>query len=277
MRRTKLYLAGMAACALATIGCSKQSAGPDAPVGDSGMADAPDVPGNGGPVRVGASVLTYYKLDQAQGTRSITTSPMAVQPTGSTIVVSVARGDNTQFALPTDNKGNTPYQQLGTAQPYKQWPRSGTAVYAFPSARGGSDFTITTQRIEDRENKWDEITVTVVEVIGGTRIQDFSWFEDTTPQGVPNMAGWGSVTSASVTTTGPATLVAYWWGDGFPGTPQAIQAPDGFTVLEHNVEETDSFIQCAVAVKNVTEAGTYDITWISNPSQGAQLWLVAVQ
>ena len=33
----------------------------------------------------------------------------------------------------------------------------------------------------------------------------------------------------------------------------------------------------AAAVKNVTAAGTYDVTWKATPTQGAQLYLVAVQ
>jgi hypothetical protein len=32
-----------------------------------------------------------------------------------------------------------------------------------------------------------------------------------------------------------------------------------------------------VAAKNVSAAGTYDVTWTSDPEQGAQLWLIAVQ
>jgi hypothetical protein len=36
-------------------------------------------------------------------------------------------------------------------------------------------------------------------------------------------------------------------------------------------------VQCAVAAKNVTAAGTYNVTWTSTPVQGAQLWLIAVQ
>jgi hypothetical protein len=32
-----------------------------------------------------------------------------------------------------------------------------------------------------------------------------------------------------------------------------------------------------VAVKNDTAAGTYRLTWTAMPTQGAQLWLVAVE
>jgi hypothetical protein len=53
--------------------------------------------------------------------------------------------------------------------------------------------------------------------------------------------------------------------------------PDnGFTVVD-DLLEPGNLVQGAVAVKNVTVAGTYDVTWTSTPVQGAQLWLVAVQ
>jgi hypothetical protein len=32
-----------------------------------------------------------------------------------------------------------------------------------------------------------------------------------------------------------------------------------------------------VAVRQVSAAGTYNVTWTSTPIQGAQLWLAAVQ
>jgi hypothetical protein len=52
---------------------------------------------------------------------------------------------------------------------------------------------------------------------------------------------------------------------------------DGFDRIDTNAYETDSFVQCAVAAKNVSAAGTYHVTWTPDPDQGAQLWLVAVQ
>src|SRR5262249_17890643 len=116
-----------------------------------------------------------------------------------------------------------------------------------------------------------EITIAAVEVVGGTTIQDQAWNE-VVQQGTPV-----PVTSQNVTTTGPATLVAFWWGDGFFFTPQIATPDGGFTLIDTNAQNIDSFMQCAVAVKNVSAAGTYNVTWTSTPIQGAQLWLVAVQ
>jgi hypothetical protein len=85
------------------------------------------------------------------------------------------------------------------------------------------------------------------------------------------------VTSASVTTTGPATLVAFWWGDApAQDDPQTAVPDNGFTPVDA-VLEPHNLVQCVVAVKNVTAAGTYNVTWTSTPVQGAQLWLIAVQ
>ena len=84
------------------------------------------------------------------------------------------------------------------------------------------------------------------------------------------------VTSQQVTTTGAATLVAFWWGDGLEPNGGTIQANNGFQVID-SIQDSGSLVQGAVAVKNVTAAGTYDVTWTAAPIQGAQLWLIAVQ
>jgi len=36
-------------------------------------------------------------------------------------------------------------------------------------------------------------------------------------------------------------------------------------------------VQCAVAVKEVSAAGEYEVTWTATPRQAAQLWLMALQ
>jgi hypothetical protein len=212
---------------------------------------------------VGGHEIAFFHLGASNAT-SISTSAMTTQAAGSTIIVGIGRGELDAFkpsAVPTDNKGNAPYQQLGATEKYERWP-SGTAVFAFPSARGGANHSVTTQTPSG-----DEVTLAAVEVLDSTRIQDVQWNQPLEPP----------LTSNSVTTTGPATLIAMWWGDGFPGTPQNAKPNNDFVLLDSNAKERDSFVQCAVAFKNVTEAGTYDVTWEPDPSQGAQLWLIAVQ
>ena len=270
MRRDLVRI--LACVALAT-GCGSQSVKPDGPIGMPPGDGCPgDVPGHTpGMPGLGVYGLNYYKLDHDPEAATISTPPRTTQASGSTIIVSVGRGDNTLLSAPTDNKGNSPYRQIDTMHAYSLYPDSGTALYAFSSAAGGAGFQVTTNagRAVAGSNKGrvDEITIAAVEVVEGTHVQAFAWNEDLTP---PN-------TSDSVTTTGPATLIAFWWGDGFPHTPQKATPGDGFDRIDTNAYETDSFVQCAVAAKNVSAAGTYSVTWTSDPDQGAQLWLVAVQ
>src|SRR5213076_1048457 len=53
--------------------------------------------------------------------------------------------------------------------------------------------------------------------------------------------------------------------------------PDnGFTLID-SLGPLGSYVQTAVAAKDVATAGTYHVTWDSGGNEGAQLWLVAVQ
>jgi hypothetical protein len=191
---------------------------------------------------------------------------------GSTIIVGVGRGNNTLFTppsgLPTDNKGNGTYQQQGQMQPYVH-PNdlSGTALYAFTSAKGGPGFAVSTTTGKATNGNSDEVTIAAVEVIDGTRIQAVAWNEVVQPQ---------TATSMSVTTTGPATLVAFWWGDLTATVEQTVDTDSGFVVID-SVLLPGSVLQGAVAARNVTAPGTYNVTWTATPAQGAQLWLIAVE
>lgn len=216
-----------------------------------------NMPGQPG---LGAHGLAFHRY-QSQSPTTISSPSLNTQPSGSTMIVSTGRGNRYVFELPTDNKGNGPYQQLGTAQAYTRWQDSGTAVYAFPAMAGGSGHVVRNGTPSD-----DEITMAVVEVVNSTRVQDFKW----------NEALQAPLTSQSVTTTGPATLVAFWWGDYGVDNDKTATPNNGF-VLVDSVLMQGALVQCAVAVKNVTEAGTYNVTWTATPAQGAQLWLVAVE
>ncbi|HEX3482348.1 MAG TPA: hypothetical protein VHT91_45340 [Kofleriaceae bacterium] len=261
-------------------GCGKSPATPDG-TGPQPFDAAPtDGPGDVPPHMPGtpgaaAHGLAYYKLADPrypETIASISTPKLTTAASGSTIVVSVGRGDIDKFATTvTDTAGNAPYQIQGPHAYEPAFPDSGTALYTFANAHGASAFQVTTGAGQNTKGQLDEITIAAVEVVEGSRIQDQQWNEIVQARDpVP-------VASRSVTTTGPATLVAFWWGDGFPGTPQSATPGNGFSLIDSNAFEIDSFVQCAVAVKNVSTAGTYSITWTSTPIQGAQLWLVAVQ
>lgn len=210
---------------------------------------------------LGAHGLSFYGY-QANQNATLDSPALTTTPTASTLLVSVGRGALSAFAPPTDNKGNAPFMTLDAPHPYTKWPTSGTAVYAFEGASGGPNHVVTTTN-----EPGDEITLAVVEVENGAHVVDAKWVEKL--EGTP-------ITSAKVTTTGPATLVAFWWGDaGVDG--EKVATPDGgFTVID-SLGTAGALVQCFVATKDVGAAGQYDVTWTSSPAQGAQLWLVAVQ
>jgi len=256
---------------LAAIGCAGHGAGPDASAGPGDASPTTDGPGN--MPSVGAHAINFYH--QNDSTAASISTPVMATHAGSTIVVSVGRGVYDTFllpdALPTDTKGNAPYRELGDANKYTRWTSSGTALYASESARGGANQVITT-----KTTAGDEVTLAAVEVVDGTHVEDFTWNEVVQPDPIPTPPV--TLTSGSVKTTGPATLIAFWWGDGYPDTtPQTATPNNDFIPIEANVQELHAFVQCAVAVRSVTKAGTYDVTWTATPAQGAQMWLIAVQ
>jgi hypothetical protein len=179
------------------------------------------------------------------------------------MLVFVGKGSIYNLAPPIDNKGNSPYVQVGAINQYKKWPGEGTTTYAFNSMAGGANHVIS---VND-SNVWDEVSFAAVEIRNGGVIQDHKWNE------VLNSP---TQTSLSVTTTGPATLVAAWFGDDSSSTPSNPVPNNGFTVVEAVTGAVET-VQMVVATRDVPAAGTYNVTWTTTPVQGAQLYLVAVQ
>ena len=264
----------MIACGLVfLIACGRSAAGPDAP-GSPGDGAPVDVPGHTpGMPGLGGHGLSYYGVGQSTAA-SIATPGMMTQPSGSTIIVGIGRGNSALFtasSAPTDNKGNGAYPQQGTMEPYAHPNEfSGTAVYVRTAAKGGAGFQVSTTTGKTTDGNSDEVTLAAVEVIEGTRIQDYAWNVVVQPQTpVP-------VTSGSVTTTGPSTLIAFWWGDLTATVDQTVKTNNGFVVID-SILKPGSVLQGAVAVRNAPSPGTYNVTWDATPVQGAQLWLIAVQ
>src|SRR5262249_51841170 len=71
------------------------------------------------------------------------------------------------------------------------------------------------------------------------------------------------------------TLVAFWTGDDGSGTVTAVPN-NGFTVLDSQLVSSNA-VQAVVATKDVSAAGTYNVTWSATPAQTAYMWLVAGQ
>lgn len=187
---------------------------------------------------------------------------MATRASGSSLLACVGRGVVSAHSAPTDNKGNT-YTQLGTSHTYTLWSSSGTALYACELAAGGTGHAVTAAK----PNPSDETTLSVIEVVNGGVIGEVKWNE--VLKGSP-------LTSQSVTTTGPAVLVAWWWGDAAEPSDKTAVPDNGFTVVD-SILLSGALVQCAAAVKQVSAAGTYQVTWTSTPQQGAQLWIAVVQ
>lgn len=212
---------------------------------------------------LGAHVLAWYPFESVFA--PLVTSTTSTQSTGSTLLAWVGRGYLNTFSattIPTDNEGNT-FSLLGAIQDYSPiWPQSGAAMYVVPKAVGGPNHVFTTQLVN-----FDEVTMSVVEIKNAGRIQDYKI--NKVLNGSPN-------TSGTVTTTGPATLIAVWAGDGLASN-MVVTPGDGFSVIDSQLINTTSAVQVVVASKEVATAGTYNVTWSATPAQGANMWLIAVQ
>lgn len=237
--------------------------------GDSGEVNTDLV--NEQPTTLGAHALVFQRIDG--GLERVQTPPLSTAGTGSTILISIGRGQISAFEAPTDNLNRAPFTQLGETHRYTNWPNSGTALYALENARGGAGHVFQTRTPPE-----DEVTLAAVEIIG-SHVEDAAWKEVLYPDSFGRLRravfSQNSVTSASVETSGPATLVAFWWGDAGVDGDKTAEPGNGFRLIDA-VLEPGALVQCAVAVRHVDEAGRYDVTWTSSPLQGAQLWLVAV-
>jgi len=203
-----------------------------------------------------------YKNDGPLGS-SIVVDLGTTAATRSTLVACVGRGVIGSHRAPTDNMGNLFVQADSTHAYIPRWPNSGTALYIAETATGGPNHAVTA---DNSVTPTDEVTVAVVEVRNGGGVTT-RWNQ--VQSGDP-------VQSQSIVTTGPATLVAFWWGDADGSVAHAAVPGNGFVRIDTALA-AGSLVQCAVAVREVQSAGTYSVSWTATPQQGAQLWLVAVQ
>jgi hypothetical protein len=111
----------------------------------------------------------------------------------------------------------------------------------------------------------DEITLAVVEIKNAGVIQDAQFNKVLSP---PH-------TSLNVMTSGAATLIAIWAGDS-GGASVTATPNNGFATIESQLLSSCE-VEVVLATKNVSAAGTYNVTWTAIPSQGAHLWLVSVE
>jgi len=232
--------------------------------------------------RLGAHTL----LVQAQGLghSPAVSAPVTTQSRGSSLLVLVG-GYASNAEMPADSYGNV-WRPVGRGAVYAGYEgRFDARAYVATSVRGGAGHTVS---VGKRGSPEGEITMPFLEIAHAGVLQDVAQ-NYPRPSVTDKAKGWwrrvvakdqrtsGTVTSGTVTTTGPATLVAVWWGDAFVYAMTAV--PDnGFKVVDSLLDlPPQSAVQCAVAVRQVTAAGTYRVSWTGAPAQGAILWLFAFQ
>jgi hypothetical protein len=245
-----------------------------APMSDATPADgaadtSADTTSTVGP-SIGAAAVKQRVYSTAPPKGTLTTSPVTTTA-GSTLLASLARGTwSAAPDAPTDNHGNA-FTLLGATHAYTAYPESRTGLFDALSAKGGAGHTFS-MTWGDIGSTGDEVTISVVEVRGASKIVDSSWVER------PKAA---TITSGTVTTTGPAILVAWWWGAGgvLPVGSKHVAAPgSGFTLIPDATAltsiSTNGYVQVAAAYRVVSAAGMYTVTWTT--SEAAQLYLVAL-
>lgn len=234
---------------------------------------------------LGAHTLLWQSVDK--GVSPLVTAPLATQSTGSSMLV-IEGGAVGNAEPPTDSAG--PVWKPVAHDIYRGYDeRFDTRAWVATDAHGGGDYQI---RVVKPLDPAGEMTVGLVEIRNAGVLQDvasnypapqrFDAFLARLVNSLPNrlqlyLGGSARLTSAAVTTTGPATLIAVWWGDATVYRMTAVP-DDGFKMIESFLHlPPNSGVQCAVASREVSAAGTYRVTWTGRPAQGAILWLFAFQ
>lgn len=231
---------------------------------------------------------TLLTQSEGDGSTPAVTSAIHTQENGSSLLVLVA-GHADNDAPPTDSYGNQ-WKAIGEPVTYNGYDgRFHARAYLAIAAHGGRQHTV---QVVKPGSPQGEITLPFIEIARAGKLQDVAQNYPT-----PSIAAratnklvraWQGVTggedatttlltSGTVTTTGPATLVAVWLGDAYIYSMKAVPS-DGFKVIDSYLQlPPNSGVQCAVAVRQVEAAGTYAVTWKGTPAQGAILWLFAFQ
>ena len=218
------------------------------------------------PAVAGQATLGVHTLVGHEEKRSpalARTRPLYTTPGGSSLVALIG-GYAGNHTPPRDNRDNE-WRALGEPVVFEGYEgRFDARAYLVHKARGGPGHRV---EVAKTFNAVGELTMPVVEIRDG-KLTDVA--QVYAPKGT-------RLTSGTVRTTGPAVLVACWWGDGRDRLNRAVPS-DGFRVIEEFVElPINSGVQGSVAAREVDEAGEYMVTWATAPSQGAILWLFAFE
>lgn len=231
---------------------------------------------------------TLLVQTEGEGTSTAVSAPIATQASGSSLLVLVSSYASNPDA-PTDSYANT-WKQIGDRVVYRGYDgRFDARAYVALAAKGGAGHTVSVVKPGQAAG---EISAPFIEIKDAGQLQavtqtypapgmvkkvtnklERAW---QTIAGAPDDSS-AALVSGTVTTTGPATLVAVWWGDGRARTMTAVPH-DGFKLIDKFLDlPPPGGVQCAVATRQVTAAGTYHVTWTGTPAQGAILWLFAFQ
>jgi hypothetical protein len=190
---------------------------------------------------------------------------------GATFYAVVARPKSATKSI-SDNKGNT-WSQIGTAQDYQPASSWETAVYQVFNAAGGSNTIVTIPNLVT-----EEATLIVVALEQANLLK-------------AHVTGYSAtavtITSPSITTSGPALLLFTLFGDGpvlggtgTEGTPLTITvtSPAGTVVVESRIiNHNGGWIQAWMCRLLVAGAGTYSITVTQGRAEGGRWYVAAYQ
>ncbi|APG05443.1 hypothetical protein BJI69_17040 [Luteibacter rhizovicinus DSM 16549] len=225
------------------------------PLMTSAAADAP-APSLGAHVFLGQG--------EGLGVSPAVTPAMETQANGSVFVIFNA-GYSNNDGSPVDTYGNR-WKPLGHPLVYADYgDRFDVRAYVATAGKGGPGHTVS---ITKRGEPKGELSLPFVEVRNASRVQAFA--QNYAEQALV-------VASDEITVDGPATLLAFWWGDG--GVKRMTATPgDGFQLIDAFLQLPDeSGVQGAVAWRQVDAAGTYRVHWTVAPVQGAALWIMAIR
>lgn len=231
---------------------------------------------------------TMLNQSEGDGSSPAVTSPIHTQERGSSLLVLLA-GHADNDADPTDSYGNT-WKRVGEPVTYNGYDgRFNARAFIAIDAHGGKRHTV---QVLKPGSPNGEITIPFIEIANAGKLQDVAQNYPTPGMSAraankltrawQGMVGGSDTTSSllksgTVTTTGPATLVAVWLGEAYIYNMSAVPG-DGFKVIDSYLHlPPNSGVQAAVAIKQVDRAGTYSVSWNGSPAQGAILWLFAFQ
>lgn len=213
-----------------------------------------------------SSLGAHVFLGQGEGigANPAVTPAVDTQAAGS-VFLAFNAGYASNAATPTDTYHNH-WKSLGRPMTYAGYgERFSVNAWVALAGKGGDGHSLTV--VKQGEPK-GELSLPFVEIRHASRIEAIAQ-----NYSEPALV----VTSDEVHVDGPATLIAFWWGDG--GVKRMTVTPgDGFTTIDSFIQLPDeSGVQGVVAWKQVDAAGTYRVHWTAAPVQGAALWVIAVR